>query len=67
MESQRLVVIFRAHIKAVDEQYAATAARKRELALTRFGCLAFHAVPMNSRRTRFRTGQTTWKRGGWES
>lgn len=38
------VVIFRAQIRELDGQYSATAARMRELALTEFGCLAFHAV-----------------------
>jgi heme-degrading monooxygenase HmoA len=38
------VVIFRAHIQELDEQYAVSAARMRELALTEFGCLAFHAL-----------------------
>lgn len=37
------VVIFRARIHRLDEQYTATAARMRELALREFGCLAFHA------------------------
>jgi heme-degrading monooxygenase HmoA len=39
-----LVVIFRAKIRSLDEQYVAVAARMRELALSRFGCLEFHAV-----------------------
>lgn len=38
------VVIFRARTRALDADYASTAARMRELALTQFGCLAFHAV-----------------------
>lgn len=38
------VVIFRAQIRELDDQYSATAARMRELALSEFGCLAFHAV-----------------------
>lgn len=38
------VVIFRARIKQLDEEYTRTASRMRELALTRFGCLEFHAV-----------------------
>lgn len=42
-ETPPLVVIFRARIKQPDAQYATTAARLRELALTQFGCLAFHA------------------------
>ena len=39
-----LIVIFRAIIKALDDDYAATAARMRHLALTEFGCAAFHAL-----------------------
>lgn len=39
-----LVVIFRARIRDLDDEYTHTAARMRELALTEFGCLAFHAV-----------------------
>jgi heme-degrading monooxygenase HmoA len=38
------VVIFRAKIKQLDEEYSTTAARMRELALTEFGCLEFAAV-----------------------
>jgi heme-degrading monooxygenase HmoA len=38
------VVIFRARIRAFDAAYAQTAARMRELALSEFGCLEFHAV-----------------------
>ncbi|QLQ33676.1 MAG: antibiotic biosynthesis monooxygenase [Candidatus Thiothrix singaporensis] len=38
------VVIFRAQIRELDGQYSTTAARMRELALTEFGCLAFHTV-----------------------
>jgi heme-degrading monooxygenase HmoA len=38
------VVIFRAKARDMDAEYSRTAARMRELALTRFGCLAFHAV-----------------------
>ena len=38
------VVIFRALIRELDEQYSATAARMRELALSEFGCLGFHSV-----------------------
>jgi heme-degrading monooxygenase HmoA len=38
------VVIFRARIRQLDADYSATAARLRELALTRFGCLEFHAL-----------------------
>lgn len=39
-----LVVIFRARIRELDDRYAATAARMREIALSDFGCLAFHSV-----------------------
>jgi len=39
-----LVVIFRAKIRAVDDDYARFAQRMRDLALSEFGCLAFHAV-----------------------
>ncbi|HEX3836707.1 MAG TPA: antibiotic biosynthesis monooxygenase [Steroidobacteraceae bacterium] len=38
------VVIFRARIRAFDAEYARTAARLRDLALSQFGCLEFHAV-----------------------
>lgn len=38
------VVIFRAQARALDADYAATAARLRELALTEYGCLDFCAV-----------------------
>lgn len=38
------VVIFRATARALDTEYAATAARLRELALRDFGCLEFVAV-----------------------
>jgi heme-degrading monooxygenase HmoA len=38
------VVIFRAKVKQFDSEYSATAARMRELALTKFGCIEFHAV-----------------------
>jgi heme-degrading monooxygenase HmoA len=39
-----LVVVFRARVRAFDAEYSAMAARMRELALTQFGCLEFHAV-----------------------
>lgn len=42
------IVIFRATIREVDEEYARTAARLRELALNQFGCLEFHAVTEGS-------------------
>ena len=38
------VVIFRARIRDLDDEYARLAARMRALALREFGCLAFHAV-----------------------
>jgi heme-degrading monooxygenase HmoA len=38
------VVIFRATIRHLDSEYAAVAARMRELALTEFGCLEFQAI-----------------------
>lgn len=38
------VVIFRAKVRHLDEQYSKVASRMRELALSQFGCLEFHAV-----------------------
>ncbi len=38
------VVIFRARAARLDADYAAMAARLRDLALQTFGCLEFHAV-----------------------
>lgn len=38
------VVIFRATVRQLDPEYSAMAARMRELALTRFGCIEFHAL-----------------------
>jgi len=38
------VVIFRAKIKNLDDQYRSTAARIRRLALDAFGCVAFQAL-----------------------
>ncbi len=38
------VVIFRATIRSFDDEYVRVAARMRELALERFGCLEVHAV-----------------------
>lgn len=38
------VVIFRATIRSLDEEYTRTAARMRQLATNEFGCLDFHAV-----------------------
>lgn len=39
-----VVVIFRATVRAFDEDYSRMAARLRDLALGEFGCLEFHAV-----------------------
>jgi heme-degrading monooxygenase HmoA len=39
-----LVVIFRARVRRVDQEYSRVAARMRELAIREFGCLEFHAV-----------------------
>ena len=38
------VVIFRAHIKQFDASYSSMATQLRELALSQFGCLEFHAL-----------------------
>jgi heme-degrading monooxygenase HmoA len=38
------VVIFRAKVRAFDDEYSRVAARLRELALSEFGCLEFHTV-----------------------
>lgn len=38
------VVIFRAKIRRLDPEYAVVADRMRDLALSEFGCLEFHAV-----------------------
>jgi len=43
-----LVVIFRATINQLDAEYSATAERMRDLALTEFGCLAFHSISEGS-------------------
>ena len=43
-EQAVFVVIFRARIRQLDDDYARMAARMRELALADFGCLAFYAV-----------------------
>ena len=40
-------VIFRADINLLDESYAKTAARMRELAITKYGCSEFIAVAEN--------------------
>ena len=38
------VVIFRAKVRRFDEDYSRVAARMRDLAIRKFGCLEFHAV-----------------------
>lgn len=38
------VVIFQATIKSMDEEYVATAAKLRELALSEFGCTRFEST-----------------------
>ena len=38
------VVIFRADVRRFDAEYYAVAARMRDLALGRFGCIEFHSV-----------------------
>jgi heme-degrading monooxygenase HmoA len=38
------VVIFRAKVRQLDEEYSRVAGRMRDLALAEFGCLEFHAV-----------------------
>jgi heme-degrading monooxygenase HmoA len=38
------VVIFRAKVRQLDEEYSRVAGRMRDLALAQFGCLEFHAV-----------------------
>lgn len=38
------IVIFRARVRQLDDQYFQTATRMRELAMAKFGCLDFHAV-----------------------
>ncbi|RRJ84124.1 antibiotic biosynthesis monooxygenase [Aestuariirhabdus litorea] len=42
-------VIFTATLKLVDADYLKTAARLRELALSRYGCLAFSSVTEGKR------------------
>ena len=43
-EQPVFVVIFRASIRQLDDDYVRMAARMRDLALADFGCLAFYAV-----------------------
>ena len=38
------VVIFRARVRQLDEEYSRTASRMRDLAIREFGCLEFHSV-----------------------
>lgn len=38
------VVIFRAKVRVLDDEYSRVTSRMRELALSQFGCLEFHAV-----------------------
>ena len=38
------VVIFRAKVRQLDEEYSRVAGRMRDLAVAQFGCLEFHAV-----------------------
>lgn len=42
------IVIFRAKLRTLDEEYSKTAARLRDLALTEFGCIEFHALTEGS-------------------
>ncbi len=39
-----IVVIFRAKMRSIDDEYLETAKRMRELAMTQFSCKEFHAV-----------------------
>lgn len=43
------VVIFQAVVKELDEEYARTAARMRELAIGSFGCVRFESVQEGDR------------------
>lgn len=38
------VVIFRATVHRLDDEYSKVAARMRELALSQFGCIDFHTL-----------------------
>jgi heme-degrading monooxygenase HmoA len=38
------VVVFRATVRSLDDEYSKVAARLRELALNEFECLEFHSV-----------------------
>jgi heme-degrading monooxygenase HmoA len=46
-ENVMYVVIFKAKVKALDADYAATAERLRTLALEQFNCIAFEAFSEN--------------------
>ena len=39
-----VMVIFRARIRKLDDEYLRVAARMRDLAIAEFGCIEFHAV-----------------------
>ena len=41
------VVIFRAKVRVIDDEYLATAGELRDLALREFGCLEFHSLLEN--------------------
>ncbi|HWR95290.1 MAG TPA: antibiotic biosynthesis monooxygenase [Arenimonas sp.] len=43
-DARMFVVIFRARVRKLDDEYARVAARMRELAIAEFGCIEFHAV-----------------------
>lgn len=43
-DAKMFVVIFRARVRKLDDEYVRVAARMRELAIAEFGCLEFHAV-----------------------
>lgn len=43
-DRKRYVVIFRATIRSLDQEYMATAKRMRELAQTQFGCVDFQSL-----------------------
>lgn len=44
IETPKFIVIFRAKVRQIDNEYTQVAARMRELALGQFGCLEFTAV-----------------------
>jgi heme-degrading monooxygenase HmoA len=45
----KYAVIFRAEIRALDAQYGAMAARLRDLAIEKYGCVEFFAVTEGAR------------------